>query len=119
MKIKKTKEGYAVESSSKKGTFYNVDPKKPWCDCAAFKFRELRRKGVCKHIQAVREHIEKTQQKTLQKTEKKLGSITEYISEKGQVDSIELIDKFGEETVDRMIKNGELIEHNGKITILK
>jgi predicted nucleic acid-binding Zn finger protein len=116
MKIKKTKDGYQAESSSKKGKFYNVDPKKPWCDCEAFKFREMKRKGVCKHIIAVREYIEKKQQKTI---EPATVSITEYLAEKGEADSIDLIKRFGEAAVDGMIKSGELIEKNGKITILK
>ena len=48
MNIKEEKGHYTVESTSKEGKFYTVDPKKPWCDCPAFKFREMRRKGKLK-----------------------------------------------------------------------
>ncbi len=119
MNITRKKDGFEVESSSKKGLFYKVDPQKPWCDCPEYKFREIRRKGICKHIKAVREYIEQTQQKTLGK-ENASPSVEKFIdSHGGKIDSIELIEKFGEETVDSMIKRGELIEENGKISILK
>ncbi|MBU2561526.1 MAG: SWIM zinc finger family protein [Nanoarchaeota archaeon] len=120
MNIKKTKEGYKIESSSRKGNWYEVDPEKPWCDCPAYKFRELKKHGVCKHIKAVREYIEKTQQKTLTKEQKKADDVLAFIeSNGGEADAIELIEKFGEERVDKLIHSGEIIERAGKIKILK
>jgi hypothetical protein len=120
MNIKKTKDGYEIESTSRKGKWYRVDPAKPWCECADFRFREMRKKGVCKHIKAVRELIEKTQQKTLKKEQKKGDEVIGFIESRGgQTDALELIDKFGEERIDSLIKSGELIEKSGKITILK
>jgi len=53
--IIKTEKGYKVESNSRKGTFYDVDLAKPFCTCPAFRFQALRKGGVCKHVQAVRE----------------------------------------------------------------
>ena len=120
MNIKKTKEGYEIESTSSKGKWYKVDPAKPWCDCPGYKFRAMKTKGVCKHITAVREFISNTQQKTLNKEQKKSDDVLSLIeSEGGEMDALELIDKFGEEKIDRLIKSGELIERSGKITILK
>jgi len=117
--IKKDKDNYKVESDSHKGKFYTVDPAKPWCDCADFKFREMGKKGACKHIKAVREMLESKKQKTLKKAGKKAETILEFIKKKGEADSIELIERFGEETVNTMIRNGELIEEAGKIKLLK
>jgi predicted nucleic acid-binding Zn finger protein len=120
MNIKKTKDGYKVESASRKGKFYVVDPDKPWCDCADYRFREMKRKGVCKHIKAVREYVAQTQQKTLQKEQKKTDEVVAFIEEKGgEVDALELIDRFGDEKVDRLLQLGEIIEKQGKIKILK
>lgn len=120
MNIRKKKDSYEVESASRKGKWYKVDVDKPWCDCADFRFREMKRKGVCKHIRAVRDYIKKTQQKTLAKEQKKADAVIAFIEEKGgEVDSILLIDKFGSEKVDRLIQLGELIEEQGKIKILK
>jgi hypothetical protein len=120
MNIRKTKEGYEIESESSKGKWYKVDPAKPWCDCPGYKFRVMKKKGVCKHIEAVREHIAATQQKTLKKEQKKNDDVLELIAaEGGDMDALELIDKFGEEKIDELIKSGELIEKSGKITILK
>ncbi len=119
MNIKKSGENYEVESSSKNGKFYTVDPSKPWCDCADFRFREMGKKGVCKHIKAVRELIESKKQKTLKKEGKTAETILEFIEKKGEVDSIELINKFGDEEIDRLIKGGELMEERGKIKLLK
>jgi hypothetical protein len=117
MNIKEDGDGYKVESGSRKGKWYSVDPKKPWCDCAAYKFRELKRKGVCKHIKAVREFVERTQQETIEEA----GSgVLEYIDkEGGEVDAVELVERFGEDKVDSLIQAGEIIEKRGKIKILK
>ena len=119
MNIKKDGKNYKAESSSRKGKWYTVDPKKPWCECADFRFREMKRKGVCKHIKAVREYIEKTQQKTLAKEQKKINDIVLFIEKQGgEVDSIKLIEKFGEDEVNHLIQLGEIIESKGKIKIL-
>ena len=120
MNIKKTKDGYKVESDSTKGKFYTVDPDKPWCDCADYRFREMKRKGICKHIKAVREYIEQTQQKDLKKVQEAADDIVAFLDkEGGEVDSMELIEEFGEEKVDSLIKLGEIIEQHGKIRLLK
>lgn len=120
MNIKETKDGYKVESSSKKGKWYGVDPKKPWCDCPAYRFRYMKSGRVCKHIKAVREHIEKTQQRSLAAEKEKTGDVLAFIQDKGgEADPIELIDKFGEEKVDALIQQGGLLERNGRIKILK
>ncbi|MBW2971545.1 hypothetical protein KY359_00785 [Candidatus Woesearchaeota archaeon] len=120
MNIRKTKDGYEVESSSRKGKWYAVDPDKPWCDCPAYKFKYMRAKQVCKHIKAVHDYIEKTQQKTLAKEQGKTDEIITFIEESGgEADSLELIEKFGDEKVDRLIQQGELIEKAGRIKILK
>jgi hypothetical protein len=120
MNIKKDGKNYKAESGSRKGKWYKVDIKKPWCDCAHFRFREMKRRGVCKHIKAVREYVEKTQQKTLANEQKEMESVTAFIEKKGgEVDSLVLIEKFGEEKVNSLIQLGELIERQGKIKILK
>jgi hypothetical protein len=120
MNVKKTKSGYKVESSSRKGQWYEVDPDKPWCDCPAYKFRYMKAKQVCKHIKAVREYIEKTQQKTLAAEQEKTDDVLSFIENSGgEADSLELIDRFGEKKVDRLIQLGEIIEKQGKIKILK
>ena len=93
MKIKKDpdKEGsYIVESASTKGKFYKVDPKKPFCTCPAYRFRGH---GMCKHITAVREKLD-------EKNKDMFDKVIEYVQKQGEVDSVELIEKFGEEAVD-------------------
>lgn len=55
-RIEKTKQGrYYVPSQSVGGMKYQVEPKKPWCDCPDFETRGV----VCKHIYAVRYTIER------------------------------------------------------------
>lgn len=120
MNIKEEDGEYLVESGSTKGKWYKVDPKKPWCDCPAYKFRHMKAKRVCKHITAVREYVEKTQQETIAEAAGKGEEVLAYIEEEGgSVDSIDLVDKFGEEIVDSLIERGELLENRGKIQILK
>lgn len=121
MNIRKEEDGtYSVESTSKKDKWYNVDVEKPWCDCPAFKFRYMKSKSPCKHLAAVREHLEKAKQKTLTAEMKKADSVVEWVEKQGgEVDSISLINKYGEEEVNRLITMGELLERKGRITILK
>lgn len=120
MNIKEEDGEYSVESSSSKGKWYKVDPKKPWCDCPAYKFRHMKSKSACKHIKAVREYIERTQQETLAEAQDETDAVLAFVEEnEGSVDSIELVDKFGEEKVDSLIDQGELMEKSGKIQILK
>ncbi|NQU78935.1 SWIM zinc finger family protein [Candidatus Woesearchaeota archaeon] len=118
MIIRKNDDVYEIESSSEKGTFYTVEPDKPWCDCPTYKFRELRRKGLCKHIKAVREYLENIDESS--NKQEKTDKIHQYIeNEGGEAESIAMIDKFGEEIVNKLIKAGDIIENSGKIKILK
>ena len=112
MNIKKDGDSYKVESASRKGKWYKVDVDKPWCDCADFRFREMKRKGVCKHIKAVREFIGREEQETISEAS---AGVLEYLDEKGgEADAVELIERFGEEKVDALIQAGEIIEKRGK-----
>ena len=121
MNIREEDDGtYSVESASRKGKWYSVDPKKPWCDCPAYKFRHMKSKTACKHIKAVREYVEKTQQETIAEAAEQTDEILAWIEENGgTVDAVELIDRFGEEAVDGLVERGELLENKGRITILK
>jgi len=42
-----------------------------------------------------------------------------YVQKRKEVDSLELIKKFGEEAVDDLLSRGELIEREGKIRVLE
>jgi len=113
MKIIKQKDGsYKVESSSRKGKFYIVDLKKQTCTCPHFLLRMKKVHGLCKHIQAVKDMVERRDVKTY-------GRIIGYVEKKRVVDSLELIKRFGEAAVDDLISRGELIEEGGKIRVLK
>lgn len=112
MGILKQKDGtYTVESSSRKGKFYVVDLDKGTCTCPHFRLRMARIHGLCKHMEAVKDENEGRDIKSY-------GKIIDYIQEKGEVDSLELIKKFGEDAVDDLLSRGELIEKEGKIRIL-
>lgn len=118
--IKKIKsDQYKVESSSKKGKFYTVDIMKPFCNCPQFMFRLVKTGGKCKHIINVEEHFRK---KTKTKKDGKSFDkeiIINFIRKNKDVDSIILINKFGEEAVDSLIRNAEVIEFKGKIKVLE
>ena len=127
--LKSKKEGfYKVESAGHKGKFYEVDINKPFCSCPDFMFREIKKHGVCKHINAAREFAqkkkaEKASGKAARKGSNRKGEdiykkTIDFVKEKGEADSMELIERFGEEIVDELIRKGELIEKKGKIRIL-
>jgi len=103
---------FLVESANTPGKFYSVDPKKPWCTCYDFRFRESKLHSTCKHVRAVREKYSDREDKAKHK------KILEFVKKHEEVDAVELIDKFGEGDVDELIKRGELLEKKGKIRIL-
>ena len=107
MQIKKSGDHYKVKSSSS-NRWYDVFPDRPFCSCPNFVFRSVKGAGVCKHIAAVRESVGKAD-----------TSIVEYVKEKGELDSVELIEKFGEAEVNALLEHGELVERSGKIRVLE
>ncbi len=112
MKVLKQKDStFKVESSSQKGKFYTVDLEKGTCTCPHFLLRLKSVHGLCKHIEAAKDKSEKRDVKSY-------GRVIEYVRKKGEVDSLELIKKFGEQAVDDLLSRGELIEQEGKIRIL-
>jgi len=108
--IEKTGETYEVESS-KKSKFYTVDLKKKTCTCPQFIYRMRRQGGECKHIIAVKEFVTKS-------SSDDFDEIIDFVKENVFVESVELIDKFGEDKVNELISHGELIEEHGKIRLL-
>jgi len=102
---------YKVESGSRKGKFYIVDFGKGTCTCPHFALRLKRVHGICKHMQAVKD-------KTEARDSESYKEIVEFVKEKGEVESLELINRFNEEAVDDLLCRGELIEKNGFIKLL-
>jgi len=106
---------FKVESESSKGKFYHVNIAQPFCDCPAFIMTEMKRHGECKHIKAAKEYaLDHGKAPEDGRGEK----IIAYVKEKGEVDSIGLINKFGEKEVNALIARGELFEQHGKIRLL-
>lgn len=97
---------FKVESSSKKGKFYVIDLEKKTCSCPAFIFRKS-----CKHLIAVQEFA----------AEKNSGitkRVLAYVGKAEEIDSVKLIEKFGDEPVNILLGSGELIEKHGRIRLL-
>ena len=114
MSIKKEGNHHIVESHTTTGKFYKVDLEKEQCSCPAWVFRKM----VCKHIKQAKEFAAAELQPS--DNDKNLGEeVIKYVKEKEKVDSIELIEKFGEEKVEKLIQNSELIEEKGKIKIFE
>ena len=63
--IKKKGYVYYVESTSKKGKFYRVDPKKRTCSCPGFLFHYRKLGNLCKHIHQAIEYCNKNTGKTV------------------------------------------------------
>ena len=116
MKITKLKDGKFKVESHVKGKFYSVNIEQPFCSCPHFIFRMVKVHGECKHIKAVKEKYAK---KPTKADKKKQDKVMDYVKEKKEVDSIQLIEKFGEEKVNELIEKGELIEDKGKIRLLE
>ena len=76
----------------------------------------MKKGGVCKHIQAVRDSIKDSPE--AKKKEEDSEKLLSLLREKGEIDSIELIEEFGEDLVDSLIQSGELVEDKGMIRLL-
>jgi len=118
MKIRKTGNNKFNVESSAKGKFYKVDLTAPSCTCAHFMFR-LRNTGEkCKHIAAVEEkHSRK--KKTCQKSILAYSRILDEARKKGEIETVVLMEKYGEPEVQELINSGDLIESNGKVRIME
>jgi len=68
--------------------------------------------GMCKHMQAVKDKCEERDSECY-------SSIIDFVKERGEVDSIEVIERFNSEAVDDLLSRGELIEEKGRIRILE
>lgn len=110
MNIVKKGRIYEVESSSSKGKFYKVDPIKKTCTCPAYLFRYSKVGLLCKHIEAVKDLAGATREEA--------SELLASIKEKGEVDAVQALDRYGEEEVDRLIRSGDIIEKKGKLTLL-
>jgi hypothetical protein len=113
MQIKKFEDHYRVKSESS-DQWYEVFPDRPFCTCPAFIFYSVKRGTVCKHVKAVQDKSCDADGSGV------IGviDVIEYVKSKGEVDSIELIEKFGEAKVNSLVKAGELLEKAGRISIL-
>jgi predicted nucleic acid-binding Zn finger protein len=143
MKIIKSTNGFKVESSSHPGTWYLVHLDPCSCTCPEYQFRMKRIQGICKHISAVEDFVHKTSKvkTTLTKDEvritarqrksaakerqsetvrqEKFAKIIAYVRLRGEVQIIDLIAFFGEESVQDLIRLGELLEKSGKVSVLE
>ena len=92
-------------------SFYSIDLFKNTCTCPHFMHRMKKLGGDCKHLKAVKETVTDAPSEDF-------DEIISFIKGNVFVDSIELIEKYGEKKINELIKNGELIEEHGKVRIL-
>lgn len=104
MYIVKKGDTFRVQSSQK-GKYYEVNLKKGTCTCPHFTFR-LKGRGECKHIKAVKELHNYEAKDDFEKA-------IEFVEEKGEIDSLDFIEKFSEGILNELIEKGELIEKKG------
>jgi len=110
MKITKSGDKYKVESTTKKGKFYIVDLKNKRCSCPGYLYHYRQKGLMCKHIVAV-EYDEKDDEKE--------ESVMDFLKELGPTDSILLLEKFGEDTIESLKNDGKVIEEKGIIRVLE
>ncbi len=68
----------------------------------------------------MQEHIEKHGGKAVKEERgKSEADLLAYVEKTGEVDTMQLIEKFGDAAVDALIACGALIERNGKISLLR
>jgi len=104
------KRGSVFEVRSDSGKTYEVDLALNTCTCPHFVHRVRKAGGDCKHIAAAKECCAGSAED--------FDDIITYVKDNVFVDSIELIEKYGEDKVEKLISMGELIEEEGKIRLL-
>lgn len=145
MRMIKLKTTYKVESQSHPGTWYYVNLENKTCSCPEWRFRMAKIGGICKHINFVEERVakgkmvkeptvlykaekEKRKKAVIRKgkaevikeeTDKTYAEAVSYVKVRGTVDAVDLIEKYGEDVFDAMIRLGYLLEENGKIRLLE
>ncbi|MFH1591659.1 MAG: SWIM zinc finger family protein [archaeon] len=112
MKIRKVGKEYEVESASRKGTAYTVDPTKRTCTCPAYTFKYSRMGLLCKHLEAVLDHIEEEEGENG-------DTLVDEVKSAGEMDSVEACERFGEDAVERALASGQLIEERGRLRSMK
>lgn len=142
----KLKTTYKIESESHPGTWYFVNVEKKTCSCPEWRFRMAKIGGICKHINYVEERLakkgkmvkeptvlykeEKEKRKKVaikngkaeiekEETDKKYAEAVSYVKVRGTVDAVDLIERYGEDVFDAMIRLGYLLEENGKVRLLE
>ncbi len=119
MKIRKILGNKFKVESSTQGKFYTVDLTAPSCTCAHFTFRLRGAGGKCKHIIAVEEKYGSGKKKTSQKSLIAYSKILGEVKKKGGIETVVLMEKYGEGEVQELINNGDLIEKQGKLSVLE
>jgi len=120
---------YLVESSHSPGKFYTVDINRGSCSCPQWLFRMHHKGEKCKHILAVEQkyHVKvkegmkaanPKQEKKAKIKESKAKELLEFVRKSKEADSMTLINKFGDDTVDELIASGEIVEEHGRIRLL-
>jgi predicted nucleic acid-binding Zn finger protein len=107
MEISKEDGIFRVQGS--RNNIYEVNLKNNTCTCPHFRFR-LKAGSDCKHIRACKE--------LAAGTAGSFDAIVAYVRDNVFVESVEVIEKFGEEAVESMLGQGELIEESGKVRLL-
>lgn len=102
-----------ISKTSKKK--YVVDTITLSCTCPHYLYRLQGTGELCKHIKAVLDNPLEHEQVFNEKVtnlDEALGFI------KTDNDSINFIEKFGEDTLNKLLKNGEVIEQHGRLTVI-
>src|SRR3989344_3770985 len=100
MDITRQKDSTFKVKSKEEDSFYIVDFVKGTCTCPNYRFRMAKIHGLCKHLEAVKDMLEK-------RDEDNYVAIISFVKEQKEVDSLVLIKKFSEQAVDDLLSRGE------------
>lgn len=101
--------------SKTSGKKYVVDTMELSCTCPHYLFRLQGTGKLCKHIQSVLDNpiqYEEIKQETVSNLDEALNYI------KQDDDVMNFIEKFGDDVLNKLLKNGEIIEQRGRLKIL-
>ena len=105
---------YYLVPSSGGGKMYKVDPDVPSCTCAHYLFRLRSSGGECKHIKAVKEEIAAGKPELKDDVRQKVMDDIRS----GMDDTVELIEKYGEDVLGQMESDGDIFEAKGRMKVL-
>ena len=99
--------------SSSTGGYYDIDISRQTCSCPHYMYRLSKSGGICKHIQLVLNNLSQFIEDT--NTDIKDEEVIKYVEENKVVDYEDLIQRYPESVITKLVREFELFVDRGRV----